>query len=189
VSAFGIIKLLTDQILSGLNLALAAQPETSGIPVPHNPTSEGPGTMLAASPPKQGFSIWPYRITRDEFVSNEPLRPIGPSLLQIPPLKVDVWYLCTPLTGNIEYDVLLLEKAHQYFYDLGSAAVGNDTVTVTFETPGSEELYRVWSALDTPYALSSIFVARYVEIDSARSQIPAGRVIERYDRYVQMAST
>jgi Pvc16 N-terminal domain len=186
VSAFGIVKLLTDQLIVGLNAAFASQPETNGIPVAHNATAEGPATMLSASPPRQGFSVWPYRITRDEFVSNEPFRQIGPALLQVPPLKVDLWFLCTPLTGNVEYDMWLLEKAHQYFYDLGTLAVGSDSITVTFETPGSEELYRLWSALETPYVLSSVFVARHLEIDSARAQIPASRVIKRYDRYTQM---
>jgi hypothetical protein len=65
--------------------------------------------------------------------------------------------------------------------------VGSDVVTVTFETPGDHELYSLWNALETAYVLSSVFVVRHVEIDSSRSQVPASRVIERYDRFKQAA--
>ena len=184
MSAFGIVKDLTESLITGLNDAFKAQPEINFPQAPpHVATSEGPATMLAAGPPKQGVSIWPYRFTRDEFVSNEGPRAIGTSILQIPPLKVDIWYLCTPLTTNFDYNQLLMEKIHQYMYDLGIFTLLNDTISVTFETPGNDELYQLWSALETPYVLSSIFVARYLEIDSARSQLPAQRVIERYDRF------
>lgn len=186
MSAFGVLKHLTDSLIFGLNTAFGADPATlpfAGMIFPESPASTGAGLGL-----KQGMSFWAYRITRDEFVGNEPLISVGPSLLGIPPLIVDVWYLATPMTGSGDSDQLLLEKALQCIYDLGPLSLGDDDPTVTFETPGTDELFRLWAALEIPYALSAIFCARHVAIDSLRPPQRAGRVIERFDRYVRMGS-
>ena len=134
------------------------------------------------------MSFWPYRVERDEFLSNPSLVPIGTALLGIPSLKVDIWYLVTPMTGSGDSDQLLLEKTLQYLYDVGPIALGSDTPIITFETPGADELFRLWSALDIPYALSSVFVARHVSIDSLRPPQRAARIVERYDQYVTIGS-
>jgi hypothetical protein len=91
------------------------------------------------------------------------------------------------VTGSGDSDQLLLEKTLQYAYDLGPLALDDGRTNLTFETPGSDELYRLWSALDIPYALSSVFCARHVAIDSLRPPQRAGRVIERFDRYVRVS--
>lgn len=184
MSAFGIVKHLTDVLVAGLNDAFDGDPLTK--PFVNTIFSDSPASPGAGTNQKKGLSFWPYRITRDEFVANEPPIPIGASLLGIPPLLVDVWYLATPMTGSGDADQLLLEKALQYMYDAGPLALGSDTARITFETPGTDELFRLWSALDIPYALSSVFSARHVAIDSLRPPQRAGRVIERFDRYVQM---
>ncbi|MGA8100451.1 MAG: Pvc16 family protein [Candidatus Cybelea sp.] len=186
MSAFGIVKDLTDLLINGLNGAFGDDPLTQpfiGMVFPESPALAGSGVGQ-----KKGLSFWPYRITRDEFVGNEGLIAIGPSLLGIPPLMVDVWYLATPVTGSGDSDQLLLEKTLQYVYDLGPLPLDDTKPIVTFETPGSEELFRLWSALDIPYALSTVFCARHVAIDSLRAPQRAGRVIERFDHYVRVGS-
>jgi hypothetical protein len=180
VSAFGIVRDVTSALAAGLAHAFDLDPLTSGFSsmiFTASPASDGAGENL------NKFSLWPYRITRDEFVSNEPLIPIGPSLLGIPPLMVDVWYLATPMSGSGDNDQLLLEKTLEYVYDVGPLSVGERQTTVTFETPGSDELLRLWSAMDIPYALSCIFTARSIAIDSLRPPQRADRVVERYARY------
>jgi hypothetical protein len=186
MSAFGVIKDLTDSLVVGLNAAFAADPLTSAyanLIFTESPASPGAGTNT-----KKGLSFWPYRVSRDEFVNDQRLVPLGPTMLGIPPLVVDVWYLLTPMTGSGDADQLLLEKSLQYFYDLGPIGVGDDRPIVTFETPGSDELFRLWSAMEIAYALSCVFVAHHVAIDSLRDPQRAGRVIERYDRYVRIGT-
>jgi hypothetical protein len=184
MSAFGVIKHLTDSLIAGLNAAFGDDPLTApfaGMIFPDSPAAHGTGTNQ-----KKGLSFWPYRIERDQFVGNEGPIALGPTLLAIPPLIVDVWYLATPVTGSGDADQLLLEKTHQVLYDLGTLALDGDTARITFETPGADELFRLWSALDIAYALSSVFCARHVAIDSLRPPQRAGRVIERFDRYVRI---
>ena len=187
MSTFGIIKHLSDSLVAGLNTSFAADPLTApfaGMIFPDSPAAAGSGVSQ-----KKGLSLWPYRIERDEFVGNEGPIALGSTLLGIPPLIVDVWYLATPMTGNGDSDQLLLERTLQYMYDLGPLTLdGDDAANVTFETPGADELFRLWSALDIPYALSCVFCARHVAIDSLRPPQRAGRVIERFDRYVRVSS-
>lgn len=185
MSAFGVIKHLTDAIVFGLNAAFGDDPLTApfaGTIFTDSPAATGAGGA------KTGMSFWPYRVERDEFLSNPSLVPIGTALLGIPSLKVDIWYLVTPMTGSGDSDQLLLEKTLQYLYDVGPIALGSDTPIITFETPGADELFRLWSALDIPYALSSVFVARHVSIDSLRPPQRAARIVERYDQYVTIGS-
>lgn len=183
MSTFGIVRDVTRTFASGLDVAYAAEPLTaalSGQIFPESPASDGAGQN------QKKISLWPYRLSRDEFLSNAPLQPLGPTLLGIPPLIVDVWYLLTPMSGSGDLDQLAIEKALEFVYDLqGPMTVdGIPTSTrLTFETPGADELFRLWSAMDTPYALSCIFCARSVAIDSLRAQQSANRVLERYDRY------
>ena len=186
MSAFGVIKHLSDAIVAGLNTAFGDDPSTAafaGTIFTDSPASAGAGAGQ-----KTGMSFWPYRVERDEFLSNPSLVPIGTSLLGIPPLNVDVFYLVTPMTGSGDSDQLLLEKTLQYLYDVGPIPLGTDNPIVTFETPGADELFRLWSALDIPYALSCVFVARHVAINSLRPPQAASRIVERYDRYVTIES-
>lgn len=185
MSQFGIVKHLTDSLIAGLGAAFTSEPLTLPFAAhiyPDSPVAAGTG---AGS--KRGLSLWPFRVTRDEYVSNEPLVPLGSTLLGIPPLFVDVWYLATPTTGNGDSDQLVMEKTLQFFYDLGPVGLDGVDTRITFETPGSDELYRLWSALDNPYALSCVYRAEHVAIDSLRPPERAGRVVERYDRYARMS--
>lgn len=186
MSAFGVIKHLTDALIYGLNAAFADDALTSGFSgmiFTESPAIAGSGVAQ-----KKGMSLWPYRVQRDEFQGDPSLVPQGSALLAIPPLRVDVWYLVTPMTGSGDSDQLLLEKTLQYIYDVGPIALGEDTPVVTFETPGADELFRLWSALDFPYALSCVFTAKHVSIDSLRPPQSAARIVERYDRYVTIGS-
>jgi hypothetical protein len=186
VSAFGVIKHLTDTLVSGLNLAFSSDPLTapfSGMIFTESPASPGSGVGS-----QTGMSLWPYRIERDEFVSNPSPVPIGSSLLGVPPLRVDVWYLVTPMTGSGDSDQLLIEKTLEYMYDVGPIQLGTDDPVVTFETPGADELFRLWSALDIPYALSCVFTARHVTIDSLRPPVPSARIVQRYTEYETIGS-
>ena len=186
MSAFGVIKHVTDSLVHGLGLALGSNPLTA--PFASLISTASPAAPGSGNGQKSGLSFWPYRVERDEFVSDPSLVPIGATLLGIPPLMLDVWYLVTPMTGSGDSDQLLLEKTLSYIYDAGPIPLGTDNPIVTFETPGADELFRLWSALDIPYALSCVFTARHVSIDSLRPPQRAARIVERYDRYVTIGS-
>ena len=188
MSAFGIVFETTKALTGGLKDALNADPLTQAFATQ---IITLPPTVKDAGADGKKISFWPYRITRDEFVSNEPMVPLGTDLLGFPPLIVDVWYLLTPVTGSGDNDQLVIEKALEFVYDLAGPLVVNGAQTrtrVTFETPGNDELFRLWSAMDAAYALSCVFCARSVAIDSLRPPQRADRVIERYDRYVRMGT-
>ncbi|MBV9271016.1 MAG: DUF4255 domain-containing protein [Candidatus Eremiobacteraeota bacterium] len=184
MSAFPIIKGLTDLLIAGLSATFTSDPFTapySAMIFSDSPASSGAGTGT-----KQGLSFWPYRIVRDEFVADPSLVSLSATQFVIPPLRVDVWYLATPMTGAGDKDQLLVEKTLQYVYDVGPVALGDNDAVIAFETPGQEELFRLWSALDMPYALSCVITARHVAIDSMRKPIKGAHVIERFDRYTRM---
>ena len=187
MSGFPIIKAVTDQLIAGLSASFAADPLTA--PFAAQIFSDSPASTGAGTGNKQGVSFWPYRISRDEFLYDPSLTPVGSTELAIPPLMVDIWYLVTPMTQHGDKNQLLIEKALQFVYDLGPLhVIGTDDADVTFETPGQDELFRLWSALNIPYQTSCVFVARHVAIDSTRKPLKAGRVIERFDRYVRIGS-
>ncbi len=184
MSAFPIVKTLTDLLIAGLSSAFASDPLTSAYSAMI--FSDSPASSGAGSGTKQGLSFWPYRVVRDEFISDPSLLTISATEFAIPPLMVDVWYLATPMTGAGDKDQLLLEKTLQYVYDAGPLSLGDNDAAVTFETPAEDELFRLWSALDIPYALSCVITARHVAIDSMRQHVKGAHVIERFDRYTRM---
>jgi len=177
---------MTDLLIAGLSSTFASDPLTS--PFSAMIFSDSPASSGAGTGTKQGLSFWPYRVVRDEFLADPTLVPVSATQFAIPPLRVDVWYLATPMTGAGDKDQLLIEKTLQFVYDVGPLGVGENDASITFETPGQDELFRLWSALDIPYALSCVICARHVAIDSMRKPIKGSHVVERFDRYTKIAT-
>ena len=177
--------LATSQSIQGvLMAAMQADPVLSALFPPI-----GPGVVSLASPDgmveldQTGISVWLYRVLRDEHVLNRPPRRIPPDQLRPEPLPVRAHYLMTPMVrGNggqpsPESDQLVLGAILRTFHSgplLSGAALagvlqGTDRqIAVRLESPGLEELARVWDTLDQPYRASLCYEVGIVDIENVR---------------------
>lgn len=133
-----------------------------------------------------GISVWLYRVVRDEHALNRPPLRVPPGQLRPEPLPVRAHYLVTPMMrGNggqpaPETDQHVLGAILRTFHArpllagaaLAGALRGSDReIAVRLESPGLEELARVWDTLDQPYRASLCYEAGVVEIESTRPDL------------------
>ncbi len=147
-----------------------------------------PQEMQGAGP-RQGLSLWLYRVVRDEQRLNAPRRRLSPSQFERVPLPVRLHYLATPLASPQSTDPLspvleqtILGKVLQVFHDhavlRGSDLAGDFTGTdlelrVRLETMSLEEITRVWDALERSYQLSVSYEVSIVYISSQQEPVVA----------------
>lgn len=177
--------LATSQSIQGVLLAaMQADPALNAFFPPL-----GTGAVSLATPDgmvdqdQTGISIWLYRVARDEHALNRPPSRVPPGQLRPEPLPVRAHYLMTPMMrGNggqpaPETDQHVLGAILQTFHArplLSGAALagslrGTDReIAVRLESPGLEELARVWDTLDQPYRASLCYEAGVVDIESTR---------------------
>lgn len=155
-----------------------------------------PDAMLGI--PERGVSLWLYKITRDEFTANLPPRRVSPNRLQMTPLPLRLHYLATPVVelaqgaAAPEYEQTLLGKVLQHFADepflrgaslTGGLASGGRQLTVRLEQLSTEEITRIWDALEGEYRLSVSYEVTIVPVESRReimSGPPVGVVANSY---------
>jgi hypothetical protein len=140
-----------------------------------------PDGMVALD--QTGISVWLYRVIRDEHLLNQPPRRLPPDRMQAVPLPMRLHYLVTPMMrGNTgepapetDQHVLgaILRTFHQQSTLCGAALVGSlrgtdRQIRVYLESPGLEELARVWDTLDQPYRASLCYEVSVVEVESDR---------------------
>jgi hypothetical protein len=128
-----------------------------------------------------GVSIWLYRVVRDDQLLNQPPTRLPPDRLRPPPLPMRLHYLVTPMMrGNAgepapETDQHVLGAILRSFHRqpllsgalLAGALRGTDRqIAVRLESPGLEELARVWDTLDQPYRASLCYEVSVVEVES-----------------------
>lgn len=123
------------------------------------------------------LSIYLYRINEDGQMKNRSLERRNGSLLEYPPLALDLFYLITPLTGRIDNDQRLLAKVMQILYD-NAIIKGSDLQEVLQDTMEElrvilnpitvEDMTRIWSGFLLPYRLSLSYEVRVIYIDSQR---------------------
>lgn len=132
-----------------------------------------------------GVSVWLYRVMRDEQLLNQPPRRLPPDRLQAVPLPMRLHYLMTPMMrGNAgdpapetDQHVLgaILRSFHRQPILRGAALAGSlrgtdRQIRVNLESPGLEELARVWDTLDQPYRVSLCYEVSVVEVESDRPE-------------------
>ncbi|RPI57887.1 MAG: DUF4255 domain-containing protein [Acidobacteria bacterium] len=144
--------------------------------------------------PREGVSLWLYRVVRDEHRLNEPSRRISASEWMRPPLPLRLHYLVTPVTtranlGDPDTEQYLLGKVMQTLHsravlrgaDLQAELSGTDTeLHVQLETLTLDETSRMWEALGGSYQLCVSYEVSLVAIDTAvnpESQVPVSQVI------------
>ena len=119
------------------------------------------------------ITLFLYRITVDEHSRQS--RPSGMSPQQIAPLGVDLHFLLTAWAGNSLDEHLTLTWAarqlHQFpILDASSlspeAGWGSDEVIQIIPAElTTEDMMRIWDALEPAYRLSVSYIARLVRID------------------------
>lgn len=132
-----------------------------------------------------GVSVWLYRVMRDEQLLNQPPRRLPPDRLQAVPLPMRLHYLVTPMMrGNAgdpapetDQHVLgaILRSFHRQPILSGAALAGSlrgtdRQIRINLESPGLEELARVWDTLDQPYRVSLCYEVSVVEVESDRPE-------------------
>ncbi|MCA9874453.1 MAG: DUF4255 domain-containing protein [Anaerolineales bacterium] len=124
---------------------------------------------------QNGISVWLYRITRNEFLLNQPRRRPTSGQQSRLPMPVNLHYLVTPLMSDPRDEQMLLGLVLQVFNDhatlrgsdLKDALLGSDEeLRLSFEAPSLEDLTRVWGALQEPYQASLTYLVQPVSIES-----------------------
>jgi hypothetical protein len=140
-----------------------------------------PDGMVAQD--QTGVSIWLYRVVRDEQRLNQPPLRLPPDRLRPPPLPMRLHYLMTPMMRGAagdpapETDQHVLGAILQTFHTrpllngallAGSLAGTDEELAVRLESPGLEEVARVWDTLEQPYRTSLCYEVGLVEVESTR---------------------
>lgn len=134
--------------------------------------------------PREGVSLWLYRLQRDGETLNQPPRRIAPGELEPRPLPLRLHYLVTPIVDHAtrplapELEQHVLGKALQVLHDVGSLRgplLRDDLsgealeIFVRMEPLSLEEITRVWDALDLSYQLCVSYEVSVVPILSGRA--------------------
>jgi hypothetical protein len=141
-----------------------------------------PGVTVSELSPKQmveagtsGISIWLYRVTRNEFILNNPPPRPAPNQLSQKPFPVNLHYLISFFMQDVLDEQLLLGRIIQVFNDhpvlrgsdlRGSLAGEDGEYKVHFETLTLEELTRIWYSLQEPYRTSVSYLVEILQIES-----------------------
>lgn len=133
--------------------------------------------------PDQGLSLWLYKLTRDPHTGNRGLSRVSPGTMRAPALPLRLHYLVTPMLeldngiGAPEFEQTVLGKTLQVLAEQpilrGAQIVGGlggqlDQLTVRLEPLSTEEMTRVWDALESHYRLSVSFEVTIVPIEVRR---------------------
>lgn len=156
-------------------------------------TLSSPDELEAESARK--LSLYLYRIIENPFLKNQELPGNDPQKINGTPLTVDLLYLVTPETGDIEKDQILLGKVMQVFHDFavvrGSVFEGDALKGTTgqlrlqFYSLPLEEIVNLWQSFSKKsFKLSVCYQVTPVRIDSTL-EIEAKRVVEKQGQYYQ----
>jgi len=161
-----------------------------------------PGVTVSEQSPRQmveagtdGISIWLYRVTRNEFLLNNPPSRPAPNQLRKKPFPVNLHYLISFFMPDVRDEQLLLGRIVQVFNDqpllrgsdlTGSLAGEDSEFRIHFETLTLEELTRIWNALQEPYRTSVSYLVEIVQIESLLSPTLAQPVLQRHSTTSQI---
>ena len=169
-------RLLSDRLATDPDV-LAALPPGGSLTV----SLSSPDDM--AKVPDQGLSLWLYKLSRDGFTSNAGLSRVSGRRMRTPPLPLRLHYLLTPMLeldngiGAPEFEQTVLGKTLQVLAEepilRGAQLVGGThsqlgQLAVRLETLSTEEMTRVWDALESNYRLSVSYEVTIVPIEVRR---------------------
>ncbi len=125
------------------------------------------------------LSIYLYRVLENGDMKNRSLDLREKNRLEYPPLSLNLFYLVTPLTGEIATDHLLLGRSMQILYDnailkgsnlRGVLAGTTEELRIILNPISVEDITRIWSGFMRPYRLSVSYEVKVVYIDSERQK-------------------
>lgn len=131
-----------------------------------------------AAPPDDGtrLTLYVYRVTVNEHLRQS--RPDRMAPEQPPPLGLDLHLLLTAWAGNPQDELLPLAWAMRQLYQhpiLDASALSpeagwgpDEVVQIIPSELSTEDMMRIWDALDPPYRLSVSYIARRVRLDPDR---------------------
>jgi hypothetical protein len=153
---------------------------------------KSPREMRGGQPPEVGLSIWLYAIDRNEFLLNRPPERVATDRLRSPPIPVNLHYLLTPITDDVESEQLILGKVLQVLHDDPVIAVDptrpelRDELRISFEPLDLESVTRIWNALDESYQLCASYLVQVVRVDSAEEPTLTTPVLEKLSQHNQI---
>ncbi len=139
------------------------------------------------------LSLWLYQVQENGFMRNQPPSriPQQDDTVRFPPLILNLYYLLTPSTKNVEGDQMVLGRSMQIFHDNSILLLESVEQPDTSEElhlgmcqRDLRELAEVWEALQQPYHLSVCYEVRVTRIDSERTE-QTGRIQERATDFQQ----
>jgi hypothetical protein len=159
-------------------------------------SEESPREMTEAG--TNGISVWLYRVTRNEFILNNPPPRPAPNQISKRPFPVNLHYLISFNMQDVRDEQLLLGRVVQVFNDqpvlrgsdLTGSLVGEDSeFRIHFETLTLEELTRIWHSLQEPYRTSVSYLVEIVQIESLLDPTLAPPVLQRQSTASQIVGT
>jgi hypothetical protein len=138
----------------------------------------------AAQKPPQ-ISIYLYNVTELASMRNQPTATQNPSK---PPLYLNLRYLITPLTENVEDDQVLLGKILQIFHETpilrgsnlqGPLSEAGEDLKVVLDPLNFEELGKIWGMFEAPYRLSVGYSVYPVKIEDSVKPDEKSVIIKR----------
>jgi len=118
------------------------------------------------------ISVFLYNVTELPGMRNQPQTTQNPHTL----LYLNLHYLITPLTQNAENDQIILGKIMQLFAETpilrgsnlqGSLLESGDELKIILDSPGAEDLNKLWTMLQTPYKFCISYSVFPVRIESS----------------------
>lgn len=131
------------------------------------------GEMAGPPPDATRVTLYLYRVTVNEYLRQE--RPGRMSREQLAPLGLDLHFLLTAWAGNAQDELLPLAWAMRQLYEhpiLDASALSreanwgaDEVIQIIPSELSTEDMMRIWDALDPSYRLSVSYIARRVRID------------------------
>jgi hypothetical protein len=131
------------------------------------------GEMAGTIDDATRITLYLYSITANEYGRQQ--RPDKMSVEQQAPLGLDLHYLLTAWAGNAQDEQITLAWAMRQLYqypilDASSLSpepgwASDEVVRIVPSELPTEEMMRIWDALDPSYRLSVSYVARLVRLD------------------------
>ncbi len=152
---------------------------------------ESPAELTAGSSPQ--LSVFLYKVRHNSFLRNVPPVPLSATEMGYTPLSLDLLYLFTPFSNNIETEFVIVEKLMQAFHDtseLSGALLqgnlvedGNTELRLVPDDLNLDEMNKLWTAFPgKAYRLGVSYQVTPVRIPSSRTQT-MDRVITREIQY------
>lgn len=169
-------------VSESLRLWIESQITLAGVTV----SEQSPKQMVTAG--VDGISVWLYRVTRNEFVLNNPPTRPAPNQISKRSFPVNLHYLISFFMQDVRDEQLLLGRIIQLFNDqpvlrgsdLAGSLMGEDSeFRIHFETLTLEELSRIWYALQEPYRTSVSYLIEIVHIESLLDPTLSPPVLQR----------